>query len=485
MHLVNNKWTEGLGDVFVSKNPFNDETVWSGKVASSDQIDQMFLSAKNALKKWRKLSLEERCEILNCYAENLRINQEQFAEIISQETGKPFWESKTEVNAMVNKIRISIKSYIERTGNKVTNANGTELRLFHKPHGILGVFGPFNFPAHLPNGHIIPALIAGNVVIFKPSELTPKVGEYLVKILIESGIPPGVISLIQGKKNEAIKISEHKLLDGLLFTGSAQTGLILHQKFGSMPDKLLALELGGNNPLIVTNDFDDFKSVILMIVQSAFITSGQRCTCARRVFIPKGNKGDDLLNKLVEFTQNIKVAGPFDNGFLGTMISADAADAIVEAEQKLLNLGGRNLVISRRLGKAQITPSMIDVTEIINLPDEEYFGPLLQVIRYDNFEDAVDDANDTKYGLSAGIITNDNTKWEYFLENIRAGIINRNKPLTGASSDMPFGGVGISGNHRPSAYYAADYCAYPVSCMVDEKISDLPTQLPMGLSFKK
>ncbi len=356
--------------------------------------------------------------------------------------------------------------------------------LRHRPHGVMAVFGPYNFPGHLPNGHIVPALLAGNTVVFKPSELTPGVAELTVRLWEKAGLPDGVINLVQGGSDTGKCLARHPLIDGLFFTGSSTVGHLLHKQFGGQPEKILALEMGGNNPLIV-QDVADVDGAVHHALQSAFLSAGQRCTCARRLLVPKGKKGDAFIDRLVEVSARIKV-GEFDadpQPFMGSVISAEAAEKLLAAQASLLEKGGKSLLEMKSLksGTGLLSPGIVDATGL-DVTDEEFFGPLLKVYRYKSFDDALALANDTHYGLSAGILTDDRKLYERLVEEVRAGIVNWNRPLTGASSAAPFGGVGASGNHRPSAYYAADYCAWPMASLEAGK-SEMPESLAPGLNF--
>jgi succinylglutamic semialdehyde dehydrogenase len=332
---------------------------------------------------------------------------------------------------------------------------------------VLAVFGPYNLPGHLPNGHIVPALLAGNTVVFKPSDLTPAVGAALVELWERVGLPAGVLNLVQGAVPTGRALAGHPQIDGLLFTGSARTGQLLHRQFAGQTGKLLALELGGNNPLIVDR-VAELDAAVHTIIQSAFITGGQRCTCARRLFLPAGNEGDALLERLLAATRGLRL-GAWDDEpapFLGPLISANAAADLLAAQDALVAQGAEALepLAGDARGAAFLSPGIVDVTGLgDDLPDEERFGPLLQVIRYDDLDQAIAGANATRYGLAAGVIGDDEDRYRYCRERLRAGILNWNGPTTGASGAAPFGGVGDSGNLRPSAWYAADYCAYPVA----------------------
>jgi succinylglutamic semialdehyde dehydrogenase len=478
------QWLAGSGEEFHSLSPYNNEIIWQGKSATSEQVEQAVSAARQSLLSWKKLPFSEREAVVLRFAEHVKEHSEEIAVAIAKETGKPLWETRTEAAAMAGKIAISIRAYHQRTGETQREAAGNQIVLRHKPLGVMAVFGPYNFPGHLPNGHIVPALLAGNTVVFKPSEQTPLVGELAMKLWEKAGLPAGVINLVQGAKDTGIALADAKGIDGVLFTGSANTGHILHKQFAGQPGKMLALEMGGNNPMVISSDYGDVDAAVYTILQSAYISAGQRCTCARRLYVPANEQGDQLIEKLVAAIGKIRVDQPFAEPapFMGPQISEAAANHILDAQKNLQQLGGESLVLAKRGDAAFVTPGLIDVTAIEQLPDEEYFGPLLQLVRYDSLEQAVALANDTRFGLSAGLISNSDEEWQYFVDHIRAGIVNRNRQLTGASGDAPFGGPGASGNLRPSAFYAADYCAYPMASM-EGKETLLPETLSPGLSL--
>ena len=478
-------WQAGQGEAFESLNPVSQTVIWQGQGATADQVEAAVQAARQAFPAWGRRPLEERIAVLERFAACLKDKADLLARAIGEETGKPLWEAATEVTSMVNKVAISVQSYRERTGEKSGPLADATAVLRHKPHGVVAVFGPYNFPGHLPNGHIVPALLAGNCVLFKPSELTPLVAELTVKCWIEAGLPAGVLNLLQGARETGVALAGNPGIDGLFFTGSSRTGNLLHSQFAGRPDKILALEMGGNNPLLV-DQVQDVEAAVYTIIQSAFISAGQRCTCARRLLVPAGSWGDALLARLVEVCRQIKV-GRYDEQpapFMGSVISLQAAQQLLAAQADLLARGATALLTMTQpqADAALLTPGIVDVTAVAARPDEEFFGPLLQVIRYSSFEAAIAEANNTAFGLAAGLLSDDKARYEQFWLESRAGIVNWNKQLTGAASTAPFGGIGASGNHRPSAYYAADYCAYPVASLECESLS-LPATLTPGVSL--
>ncbi|WP_445158465.1 succinylglutamate-semialdehyde dehydrogenase [Halomonas sp. E14] len=482
--MIGGRWQPGDAMSFTKRDPVSGETLWQGAAASDSQVAAAVQAARDAFPGWARLGFAERLGVVERFREALEIHREDLAHAIAGETGKPLWEARTEVGAMIGKVAISARAYQERTGERSRDLGDTTAVLRHRPHGVMAVFGPYNFPGHLPNGHMVPALLAGNTLVFKPSEQTPLTADLTLQCWQEAGLPAGVINLVQGAAPVGQALSSHPGIDGLLFTGSARVGGLLNRQFADQLEKILALELGGNNPLVV-KDVHDQDATVLTILQSAFLSGGQRCTCARRLIVPEGQVGDHLLDALVDAIARLRVAGQFEEPapFYGGLVSQEAAQGLLKAQDELEALGG--VVLARMAcleeGTSLLSPALIDVTGL-DVPDEEHFGPLLKVYRYRDWDEALRLANDTRYGLAAGLIGGERADWDDFLLRIRAGIVNWNRQTTGASGDAPFGGVGISGNHRPSAYYAADYCAYPVASMEAETLT-LPDNLPPGVTL--
>ena len=484
--FINGKWVEGNGAKFSSLNPVTNKIIWSGEEASTDDVDDAIVAARTAFSDWGFRSHDDRVAILKKFAALLVENKDHMANCIMEETGKAHWDAMGEAGAMAAKLDISIKAYDERTGSRETVTGAIKAGLSHRPHGVMAVFGPYNFPGHLPNGHIIPALLAGNTVVFKPSDLTPMVAEETVKLWQKAGLPDGVLNLVQGGRKTGVALTAHSGIDGVLFTGSVPTGQAIARSLADRPHVVLALELGGNNPLIV-HDVENLDAAAVMTIQSAYVSSGQRCTCARRLIVPKGKAGDAFIDRLVDFIQHIEVAIPSADPqpFMTSVISADAAKGVLRAQADLLAKGATALVASKQshLGGAFVSPGLLDVTAVDDLPDEEVFGPLLQVIRVDDFDDAIDEANNTRFGLAAGVITDNVDLQQQFYKTIRAGIVNWNQPLTGASSAAPFGGIGLSGNNKASAYYAADYCSWPMASLDSAEAPLVMPALPNGIKI--
>ncbi|MEZ5712013.1 MAG: succinylglutamate-semialdehyde dehydrogenase [Sphingobium sp.] len=466
----NRAYQAAMTEKLLSYEPATGSLLWEGE--HSDVTAEVERAA-SAWMHWAAKPATFRIETMRRFANVVRAKEEELADIIARETGKPLWEAHTEVTAVIGKVDISIAAYSERTGQRrLEGAMGAKQNLRHKPHGVMAVLGPYNFPAHLPNGHIVPALIAGNGIVFKPSEKTPATAAMLVDLYHEAGVPRDLVRLVIGGSDAGKALVEHPLVNGILFTGSARTGIAINRALASNPEKIVALEMGGNNPIVVW-DTPDLATAATVIVQSAFTSAGQRCTAARRLIL-RDSMTKPLMDELTKITDRLILDHPHADPapFMGPVIDDQAADGLTESFLTLMSMGGKPVRhMQRPKGELPfVSPAIIDVTNVAERPDIELFGPLLQVVQVSDFDSAIREANATRYGLSASLLGGSPEQYDQFWASVRAGIVNWNGPTNGASSAAPFGGVGVSGNHRPSAYYAADYCAYPVASSEAEQL---------------
>lgn len=487
-NFIDNNWVKGEGEPIISYNPATDAVLWRGYAATEAQITEACEAAEKAFPSWSEQSFEARLDKLTGFQSIIENKQQELSEILAMENGKPLWEARGEILSMINKLPVSLEAYKERCPEKKSHTATGSAWLRHKPHGTLAIFSPFNFPAHLPNGHMIPALLAGNTIVLKGSPLTPLITETIMKYWEEAALPPGVINLLQGGGDVGKALVANKKIKGVLFTGSYKAGQSIHKVLADTPERILALEMGGNNPLVVHDlkTEQDINAAVYHTIQSAYITSGQRCTCARRLIVTESESGKQFIEKLKIAIQKI-VVGPYTQNpepFMGPVISKEAKSHILECYRALLQKGAKVLVEMQDLDKetAFLSPGLLDVSLVKEREDEEIFGPLLQLIWVKDFKAAITEANNTRYGLAAGLISPEAHYFEQFSNRVHAGILNWNRPLTGASSQAPFGGIGRSGNYRPSGYYAADYCAYPVASMFEKQLK-LPEQFSPGLSL--
>ena len=478
--FYNSTWSEGQGKVFDSINPFDMSVVGEGRLPSEVQLEDCLGSAVRGAKTWKMRSLDYRINCLKHYKDLLVRDKEKLAKLISSEMGKVYWESLTEVSAAINKIEISIQAYKERCPNKQWDQAGVQASWQFMPLGVMLILGPFNFPLHLPNGHLVPALLAGNSVIFKPSEQASLVGEYNVQLLVEAGVGEA-LNLLYGGADVVNHLLDDSRVNGVLFTGSYHVGCQIHKRLAGRLEVMLALEMGGNNPLVIWDEKDINESVFITMM-SAFLTTGQRCVCARRLILKEGVEGDRFLEALVKASAKISFGDPFDEKvFMGPLVNECAVDTMSKHVERLEGLGAKAL-LAKQYQSALVGPQILDMSQCSYDPDIEMFGPLLKVYRVANFGEAIELANKTQYGLSAGLISGDEDLFTTFQKHIRAGIVNWNRQITGAFSTSPFGGVGVSGNFRPGAYFASDYTAWPMASIKSSSTA-LPSELPPGISL--
>lgn len=441
---------------------------------SFSEIDRAVQCARDAFRKWRDLPQTERNEYLVRYQTALKKREAVFAETISRETGKPLWESKAEFAVILNKIDITIKDSLPLiAGTEIPNVMPDTLGTSrYKPHGVMVVIGPFNFPGHLPNGHIVPALATGNTVIFKPSEKTPLTGQLLAEAAHEAGFPPGVFNLIQGERELSRRLCVHEGVAGVLFTGSYEVGTRIKQDTLQQHWKILALEMGGKNPAIVWEDAD-FEFVCYDLLTAAFLTAGQRCTSTSRVLIHEA-LADRFVERVHKAAKAFKIGHPFENAFMGPLIDNQSVDRFQKFQPIAAREGYEIIMRGKSLDHPSnghyVTPSIAymkggtaEQTRKSVFQQTELFAPMLAIQTVDSIEGAIELANATQYGLAAAVYSKSKMIFDECNRDLEFGIVNWNRSTVGSSSKLPFGGTKKSGNHRSTALTSVFYCTYPVA----------------------
>lgn len=498
-NLIAGEWQPMAGDSIRSTMPAApDQVVWSG-TSSVEAVHDAIHAARQALPEWSATTIDKRIAVLRKFQEIAKARSSELGSLISDETGKALWESNAEANLVGAKVDITLEEGEWSGRHRVTDFeldlnDSKKARCHFQPHGVLAVVGPFNFPAHLPNGHIIPALLTGNAIVFKPSDKAPAVGQLLTEMFHEAleaeNAPKGVINLVHGAVAESVALCASPDVDGVLFTGSWGAGRAITEANLDQPGKIIALEMGGNNPAVVMPDADLYQAVT-EITRCAFNTTGQRCTSTRRLIVHR-DVAEKVTTAILKAASNLIIGDPRSEEpvFMGPIISEDALDSVLRFQEQVASRGGRVLMESTRMPDRAgwfITPGIIEVDEFtLDCDDagcdEEVFGPLLRVSVVDSFDEAIKQANATRYGLSASIFTANESLQNRFLNECRAGCRNINCGTAGASSKLPFGGLGLSGNHRPAGAFSLDYTAYPVASMIET--GDACT-IPNGMRVEK
>ncbi len=482
------------GDALTSHEPANPSVlVWSG-TPSVGHVDPAVRSARAALPAWSATPIEQRIEALLAFQRIANENAEAMGELICRETGKAMWDASGEAKLLGAKVDITLAEGPNSGRSRVSGfevpVTDSRTGLCHfRPHGVMAVIGPFNVPAHLPNGHIIPALLTGNTIVFKPSDKTPGVGQALAEMYDEAlasvGAPKGVVNLVQGGADVAKAVTSHEHVDGILFTGSWPVGRRILEANLDSPGRIVALELGGNNPAIVMPDAD-LRQAAIENVRAAYVTTGQRCTCTRRLIVHEAI-AEKLIPLIQKTASNLIVGDPKGIGggsrnqavFMGPLIRGMARDEVLNGQRALVSAGARTLLEATAMehpsGGHYITPGLLEVDRFTKGPDPkddpgcdaEFFGPLMRVCVVSSLDEAIEQANATRYGLAAAVFTKDQKSIDRVLHEVRAGCVNANTGTAGASGKLPFGGLGWSGNHRPAGAFSLDYTAYPVASLIE------------------
>ncbi len=445
-------------------------------------------SGKNAV--WSRMPFEVRKNFIFKLKDIFIAHESEMAEAISRDTGKSLWDATTEAKALSAKIDITINDSMkliqeQRISNALPQVDGV---LRYKSRGVMAVIGPFNFPAHLPNGHIIPALLTGNTIVYKPSEQTPFVAQLYAQLIDKAEFPAGVFNLIHGEGETGKRLVAHELVDGILFTGSYEVGLKIKQETLTHYWKILALEMGGKNATVVWDDADIEKAIYESIV-GAYMSTGQRCSGTSRIIL-HDKIADQFTDRFYQVAKKLTIDHWSKNPFMGSLINASAVEKYIRFQEMAnrencesmmrgksldLNFKGHYVTPSIHLVKAFDPQSIYQKTEI--------FGPNVAIYRTSDFERTLEMVNSTGYGLCMSLFSKNKDLYNEALLKARVGLLNFNRTTNGASSKLPFGGMGKSGNDRPSAHFAVQYCTVPVASLEDFTELDKSKLLP-GVSLE-
>ncbi|MBH25129.1 MAG: N-succinylglutamate 5-semialdehyde dehydrogenase [Myxococcales bacterium] len=481
-HYINGRWVPAAdsSEVWVSRSPADGTDVLGEFAEDEAAVEEAIAAARRAWPAWDALGPERRAEHLRALASAFDARKEEVADRIAREVGKPRWEALGEAGALGAKVAVTLADGMEAVQEQVLTPGTSWIDggYRYRPLGVCAVIGPFNFPLHLPNGHIIPALATGNTCVFKPSELAPACADLYMEIVHEAGLPPGVLNMVQGRVASGKRLVSSPDVNAVLFTGSVHAGIAIRRATVEQPWKLLALEMGGKNTVLVFEDAD-LDRAAYEIGTGALLTTGQRCSAASRVVVAE-SLVEGLLARLERIWDGVRVGHPLDpDAFMGPLINAAAKERFLAVPEKAAAEG---LIAVRTNRPAQVDGPDGPYAGHYVLPalwraepdavggehdTLEIFGPdvIVHVVADGDEERMIEVANATPFGLSMGVITADVARFERLARRLRAGIINFNRSTVGASSRLPFGGVGNSGNHRPAAVLATRYCTYPVATL--------------------
>ncbi|MBW2313497.1 MAG: aldehyde dehydrogenase family protein [Deltaproteobacteria bacterium] len=468
-----------MSDSLQSTNPARpDDVVGEFPVADAAAVAAAVGRARAAFPAWRDLGLDGRSEVIRRFQQACAERKDELARLIVRESGKAIWEARAEAGLVPAKVDVSLGAGMKLVADQSV---GGGARATYFPRGVLAVFGPFNFPAHLPNGHIVPALACGNTVVFKPSDQTPAVGEWMLARWREAGLPDGVLEVVHGAAETGQALAGYAGVDGVLFTGSYGTGRAIREATLDQPSKILALEMGGKNAIVVLADAD----VELAVAETALsiaASTGQRCTCASRLFV-EAPLADEFTERLADTLGGLRVGDPRDeHTFMGPLISQASFDRVEKVRATAREAGGERIDFRVDLPAPFVGPALVRFDTLRQshpYQRDELFAPEAALYPVDDLDQAIDAVNDSDFGLAAAVFTRDRERYEHSVGRIRTGILNWNKGTIGASGKLPFGGIGKSGNDRPAGVTASLYCTVPQAHLENEAELD-PTSLPPG-----
>ncbi len=473
------------GNAVHSRDPAHDfQPVFRAHTAVQN-VDLAVEAARRAQPAWVSLGLEGRRKHLLALRAAFEEHADKIAKMITREMGKPIREANAEAKSLGLRVPLVLDEAMKRVATRHPEGVAGEERAH--PQGVLAVIGPYNYPAHLVNGHVIPALATGNTVVIKPSEVTPGVGELYAMCAERAGLPAGVLNLVQGGGAVGRALSSHAGVDGVLFTGSWRTGRAITEACLDQPGKILALEMGGKNVAVVCDDAD-LPQALAAVVQGAFLTAGQRCTATSRLLVFE-RVAERFLDALVAAARELRPGDPMEpSTMFGPLATREALDRFVRMRTAAVDAGCEQLIAGRVLpGGAFVTPSIHMLAEgMKEAPgylDEELFGPDICVEIVDDLDEAVERTNALPYGLSNALFSVDPEKLESFYERTRSGCVNWNRSTNNASGKLPFGGVGKSGNQRPAGIDAVRYTTFPVAVLKGAQ-GDAPVEPAFAPAFR-
>jgi len=470
-----------MSDVLRSVSPADPrDEIGTFPVADEAAVQRAVARARAAFPSWRDAGLASREKVLRRFAALVKDRCDELAHLLAREVGKALWDARAEAALLPSKVEVTLSEGMRPVAPLEA---GPGARAVFNPRGVLAVLGPFNFPAHLPNGHIVPAFAMGNTVVWKPSELAPAVAHWVEGAWREAGLPPGVLEVVDGPAQTGQFLALHRDVDALLFTGSWAVGHSLARLLLEQPWKLVALELGGKNAMIVLHDADLSLAVAEAAV-SICATTGQRCSSTSRIFVEK-QVIDEFTERLVRVLRGVRIGPPLEPGvFMGPLVSHAAHAKLLRYRALAKEAGGeRVLDVDPPLPAPFVGPGVVRFSETRQThayQREEIFGPEVALYPVEGLEHAIAAVNDSDFGLVASIITAERAQFLHCMGRVQTGLLNWNRGTIGASGRLPFGGTKRSGNDRPAGVLSTLYCSQPQAYLEHTGGFD-PGALPPGM----
>jgi len=470
-----------VGEWLVSVSPADPaDEIGRFALAGESEVATAVARARRAFPAWRDAGFEARARILRRFAELAREGAEELARLIAREVGKALWDARAEAALVAAKVDLTLEHGMRFVAPIEAGAGA---RAEHLPRGVLGVLGPFNFPAHLPNGHVVPALATGNSVVLKPSDLAPATAEWMARAWRRAGLPEGVLEIVQGRAETGRALALHPDVDGVLFTGSWGVGRALEQALLDQSGKLLALEMGGKNAIVVLADAD----LELAVAESALsicASTGQRCSSASRLFVARSVIAE-FTERLVRVLRGVRIGPPLEAGvFMGPLVSHAAHAKLLRYRALAGEAGGERLLAVDPGRPAPFAGAGLvrfaSLKQDHPYQRDEIFGPEAALYPVDDLEEAIAAVNDSDFGLVASLMTRDRARFEHCMPRVRTGLLNWNRGTIGASGRLPFGGLRRSGNDRPAGIFSTLYCTAPQARLEFAGGFD-PASLPPGM----
>jgi len=464
-HYIGGEWVDGTGsETFESVNPATGEVLGTFPRGTLEDVDAALGAAADAFDDWRSRSYIDRAEHLWDVYHELRERTDELGEVVTRECGKEISEGRADVVEAAHMVEWAAGNARHPHGDVVpSEIAGKDAYMRRKPRGVVGCITPWNFPVAIPFWHLAVTLVEGNTVVWKPAEQTPWCGGIVAEMMADAGLPPGVFNLVQGFGDAGNAIVEDERVATVLFTGSAEVGNQITSKVGAEPGKLAACEMGGKNAIVVT-EHADLDVAVHSAVMSSFKTTGQRCVSSERLIVHEAVY-DAFKRRFVELAEQVAVGDPLDEGtFMGPVVDADQVEKFHRYNELARTEGAEVLVDRERLDPDELPAGGEDgfwvgpfVYEVDYSPDlrcihEEVFGPHVALMSYAGDVDvAIGMHNDTPYGLTGAIISEDYRQLNRFRDRAEVGLAYANLPCIGAEVQLPFGGIKGSGNGYPSA----------------------------------